>query len=425
MSATWTNQAAAEQPNFVVLFADDLGFGDVGSYGATDIATPYIDELASGGVRFTTFYSASPVCSPSRAALLTGKYPERAGVPANVGNGIHDGLPPTQITLAEALAPSGYTSALIGKWHLGRFKGRRPQDQGFDHFFGFLGGVIDHWSHTNYWNEDRWQIGHDLWENDNEVFRPGQSMTQLITEETLTFLDANHQRPFFLFVSFNAPHWPIQPAREYLERNMHLASPRREYAALVSQLDDAVGKIVHRVNELQIRNRTLILFLSDNGPSVEQPANFGGGSAGQFRGHKKSIFEGGIRAPLIANWPGKIPQGISQGVPVIVMDLFPTLTRLAGVELPNDIDGVDIWPLMDGSQSDLTERPLIFKWQNQQAVRLGKWKLVRNPRLHDGSGVSLPVEALYDLVADPGETTDLSQENPQLAVQLRQLLDSR
>lgn len=194
---------------------------------------------------------------------------------------------------------------------------------------------------------------------------------------------------------------------------------------MVSQLDDAVGEIVHRVNELQIRNRTLILFLSDNGPSVEQPANFGGGSAGQFRGHKKSIFEGGIREPLIANWPGKIPQGISQEVPVIVMDLFPTLTRLAGAELPNDIDGVDIWPLMDGSQNDLAERPLIFKWQNQQAVRLGKWKLVRNPRLHDGSGVSLPVEALYDLVADPGETADLSQENPQLVVQLRQLLDSR
>jgi arylsulfatase A-like enzyme len=291
---------SAERPNVIVIMSDDQGSVDAGCYGGADLATPAIDKLAAQGVRFTQFYAAAPVCSPSRAGLLTGRYPLRAGLVTNAAappiNGNFDdgtrGLPGEQITLAEMFKAAGYATAHIGKWHLGYAKGMTPNEQGFDYSFGFMDGCIDNYSHFFYWAGPN---RHDLWRNGKEVFYDGQFFPELMVAEAARFLETNKDRPFFLYFAVNMPHYPYQGYAKWLRHYKDLPYPRRLYAAFVSTLDENLAHLLDRVDQLGLRDNTIIAFQSDNGHSTEERGHFGGGSAGPYRGAKFSLFEGGMQ----------------------------------------------------------------------------------------------------------------------------------
>ncbi|MCH9022208.1 MAG: sulfatase-like hydrolase/transferase, partial [Planctomycetes bacterium] len=294
---------AIEKPNVVLIFTDDQGTIDVNCYGSKDLYTPNLDKLARRGVRFTQFYVGAPVCSPSRAALLTGRYPQRAGLTSNAGG--NRGLPPQQFTIAEMLKENGYRTALFGKWHLGEAPQMSPISQGFDQFFGHKKGCIDNYSHFFYWSGPN---VHDLWKNDTVHWEDGKYFPDMVVREAVRFLEENKNHPFFLFLPFNIPHYPLQGQKKYRQMVSHLAEPRKSYAALVSTLDEKIGLVIDKIDQLGLRENTIIIFLSDHGHSVEVRTNSGGGSAGPYRGHKFTLWEGGIRVPCIISWPGQIPQ---------------------------------------------------------------------------------------------------------------------
>ena len=271
---------ADRPPNVVLIFADDLGTLDLNCYGSKDLHTPHLDGLARRGVRFTQFYAASPVCSPSRGALITGRYPQRAGVPGNVGIGAR-GLPPEEVTIAELVAPSGYRRALIGKWHLGQVIEHGPLDQGFETFFGHKKGCIDNYSHFFYWSGPN---VHDLWRDKVEHFEDGTHFGNLVVREATKFIENHKTEPFFLFLPLNIPHYPLQGLAHHRARYQSLPEPRRSYAALVSTMDEKVGEVLAKIDELGLRDSTLVIFMSDHGHSTEVRTMSGGGNAGPYRG---------------------------------------------------------------------------------------------------------------------------------------------
>lgn len=424
------------KPNFVIFYTDDQGWGDLSCYGATDFRTPNLDALANSGVRFTGWYSNAPVCSASRASLMTGRYPQRAGTPGIFGSGrAAPGMPPDEVTLAEALKPAGYRTGLMGKWHLGGGPEFRPNQQGFDEFFGFHSGCIDNYSHIYYWGQGG-QKGrppfHDLWRNDAEVWENGQFFTELVTREAVRFLGENRSRPFFLYVAYNLPHYPTHPLERYWERVKHIQDPqRRTQAACVAAVDDSVGTVVAELKRLGLLENTLIFYSSDNGPSEEQ-RNFlddsmrfyRGGSAGPFRGHKFSLFEGGIRMPAVMSWPGILPSGKVLDEVGATMDIFPTFVNLAGAEMPRDrvMDGKDVFPMVArGAPSPHRDQPVFWANGNQRAVRRGQWKLVLNPRF-DSDETAKDQVFLADLEKDRGEKTNLADKNPDLVKELTGLI---
>jgi len=401
------------KPNVVLFYADDLGYGDVGCYGCKDIQTPHLDALAASGVRLTNYYSAAPICSPSRAALLTGLSPQRAGVPGNVraGKGVV-GLRGDRLTIAELLKQQGYATAIFGKWHLGTAKQSHPNGQGFDEFFGHLYGCISFYTHIFSWDRRLGPV-HDLWRDGKEVREDGKYMTHLITREALRFLGETKGRPFFLYLPYNAPHYPMEAPKRWLDKYRHLGTNRQPYAAMISCLDDSIGQIVAWVRELGLINATLFIFASDNGPSNEartkvdkkgpQP-----GSSGPFRGSKFSLLEGGIRMPCIASWQGRIEPGTVLDEPAIAMDALPTIAGAVGAKCPEGLEGRSHWP--DAPGGERPERALFWESCGQRAVRRGRWKLYT--RIRKGK------PQLYDLQADPGEKKDLAADRPELVKEL-------
>ncbi len=409
-------------PNVILILSDDQGTLDLGSYGASDLSTPHLDSLAKQGIRFTQFYAAAPVCSPSRGAILTGRYPQRNGV---VGNS--QPLNPDEITIAEMLKNAGYVTGQFGKWHIGHGRpdehyatGPGPNDEGFDESIGFLSGVVDYWSHFNYggaaWGDPPRR--HDLHYNGTEIWRSGVHTGDLIVDESLDFIRSHSDQPFFVFAAFGSPHYPMQPYDKYMEMYEHLDMQRRQYAALVSTMDEQIGRLLDGIDKMGLRENTMIIFMSDHGHSTEARADFGGGYAGPFRGAKFSLFEGGIRVPALISWPGQIPEGEIRHQMGIGMDWLPTIAHYADVPLPNNqIDGKSLKPLIENRS--LATPHDVMHWhrpgnqKDQWAVRQGDWKLVVNPSDTDRSSVS-EHEAIFlsNLKTDSTETINLALSEP-------------
>ncbi len=419
-----------KQPNILVIVTDDQGHADLSCMGAPDFRTPHLDSLASAGVRFTDWYAASPVCSPSRAAIMTGRYPGHAGVRSILaGHRMTSGLLPEVPTLAAALKPLGYRTTLAGKWHLGVAEECRPHNHGFDHWKGFLAGCIDYYSHIFYHglaNKTNMVAPvHDLWEDNREIWENGRYSTEWITDYAVHTVReaAKTDDPFFLYVGYNAPHFPLHAPSEYLDRFPDLPPERRIMAAMLSAVDDGVGAILDELDRNGIREDTCIVFMSDNGPSRET-ANwlngcetpYHGGQTGALRGHKFSLFEGGIRVPGLICWPRRIPAGQVIAQPACGIDLFPTLLTAAGGD-PSayNLDGIDLLPmLIEGAP--LPPRDLYWEMNGQTAIRRGTWKLVLHGQLREGAQ---PEDVfLSNLDDDPGEQINLRDEYPEITAAL-------
>ncbi len=427
----------AKPPNVVLFLTDDQGYGDLSCMGATDFRTPHLDQMAARGARFTDWYSNSPVCSPSRAALLTGRYPGNAGVRSILaGHRTATGLPPGVPTLATALRDLGYQTAMFGKWHLGLAPGSRPEDHGFDEWFGFLAGCIDYYSHIFYWGMNRGGPGndptHDLWQGGVEVFENGRYFTDLVTERAVAWLRqaAKSGQPFFLYVPYNAPHYPMHAPKEHLDRFPDLPPDRRIMAAMLSAVDDSVGAILAELERQGVLEDTCCAFTSDNGPSREtrnwldgRTDPYYGGTTGGLKGHKFSLYDGGIRMPAILTWPARVPAGQVLDAPCASMDIFPTILAAAGGEPGRyELDGTDLLPHVADGQP-LPERDLFWEMNNQTAVRRGKWKLVLNGQLVEGAP---PEDAVHlaDLQADRAESTNLKDEHPDVTRELTQAAET-
>ncbi len=396
---TSTCAAAERKPNFIIILADDMGYGDASCYGSTEVETPQLDRLAQRGMRFTDFHSSGNVCSPTRAGLVTGRYQYRAGLAGVVNadpnlEAHHGGLQPQEVTFAEALKSKGYATALIGKWHLGYAKKYNPTHNGFERFRGFVSGNIDYISHY-----DRMGV-HDWWHGIERVEEAGYS-THLITQHALTFIEENRGRPFCLYVAHEAVHAPFQGPNDPAVRgpdakkNSDLSPKNMAFRAMLAEMDSGVGQIVDKLAELQLTEDTFIFFFSDNGPAA--------GSAGPLRGRKGSDWEGGHRVPAIACWPGKINAGVVSSQLAISLDLMPTMLEMAGVQPhpQRKLDGVSLSPVLLRGES-LGQRKLYW---NHKAMRDGKWKLIVN-----GKGANKEV-GLYDLETDIGETSNLAASN--------------
>ena len=424
------NHSKAERPNFVVIYTDDHGYADLGCYGSTDVKTPHLDALAESGVRFTNWYSNSPVCSPSRASLLTGCYPQRVGVSHILGGGRSaPGLCTRHVTLAKALKSLGYTTGIFGKWHLGVAPEFRPNAHGFDEFFGFLAGCVDYYSHLFYYELAHGvNPVHDLWHNNKEVWHNGEYLTELLTKKAVEFIHRS-QEPFFLYVPYNAPHYPMHAPKKYLDRFPDLPPDRRIMAAMISAVDDGVGEIITALKQKGVYENTVIFFSSDNGPSCENRNwldgtmdPYYGGSAGIFRGHKGCVFEGGIRVPAILSWPRRIPSGYVCHKVGVMMDIFPTFLELAGAPMEYEVDGSSIMPMI------LHDAPtphdyLFWEYDGQLAVRHGRWKLVLNSRLSFDPSFIEECH-LADLEVDPAERVNLRDSYPEVVAELSEAVTS-
>jgi arylsulfatase A len=426
---------AADQskPNVIVILSDDQGSVDAGCYGAKDLRTPAVDSLAARGVRFTQFYSAAPVCSPSRAALLTGRYPWLAGMPNNgpappteaddqLDTLTGEGLPASEITMADMFRAAGYATAHIGKWHLGPGAGHKPLDHGFDYSFGFMGGCIDNYTHFFYWDgPDR----HDLWENNQRVRMPGRYFPDLMVEKAEAFIEQHRDRPFFMYFAMNMPHYPYQGEPKWLDYYKKLPYPRNLYAAFVSTLDERVGRLVDYLEKNGLRERTILVYQSDNGHSVEERAHHGGGSSGPYRGAKFSLFEGGIRLPAIISWPGHLPEGEVRGQIAHGCDWLPTVAEICEVALPKAaLSGRSLLPVIRSAAAPTPHDFLQWRLQDQWAVRQGPWKLLHDPR--DPSDPRKPELFedhwfLANIEDDPGEHTNVAAQHKDIVERLQKL----
>jgi arylsulfatase A-like enzyme len=412
-------------PNVLVVICDDLGYGDLGCYGA-EYGTPNIDRIAGGGVRLTDWHGNAPVCSPTRASLLTGKYPQRVGVPANAPQGRPEtvsniGLEPEETTLADALSGAGYRCGAFGKWHLGSTERDDPLANGFDEWFGFLSGCVDYYSHTMVWQQSHGTPPyHDLWEGQEEVWHNGEYLTDLITDRAVAFIEDSPD-PFFAYVAFNAPHYPMHAPAEYFDRFPDLSGDRRTQAAMVAALDDAVGDLLDTLEREGVGDETLIVFTSDHGPSREVRNHldgsrdpYNGGKTGGFRGEKFSLFEGGIRVPGIVRYPDAFAGGRDCDELAATMDVFPTVLDYCGLSVPDDADGKSLRPVLEEDAETPHDR-LYWAFGDQLAVRDGDWKLVVEGREVGDDPVA---RHLADLESDPGESTNRVDEHREFAGEL-------
>lgn len=405
--------AAPVRPNIVFILADDLGYGDLGCYGATDVRTPHLDRLAREGVRLTDFYANGPVCTPTRAAFMTGRYQQRVGGLewAIYPGAKHLGLPGAEVTLAEMMREAGYATALAGKWHLGYTADRAPNAQGFERFFGLLSGNHNYFTHRENNGEA------DLWLDTRPVAMEGYS-TRLITRHALDFLAAMQTRPFFLYLAYNAPHFPIQ-GPEDADRQVTLTEwaqgTRATYIKMVEALDAGIGEVLAALERHGLATNTLVVFTSDNGGdrfSRNVPLARGKGMLG----------EGGIRVPCLARWPGRIPAGKVSSQVGITMDWTATFLNLAGTKPPRGraLDGKDLLPILAGDKRGV-KRTMFWRrvgpnWvTTHRAVREGNWKLIleRNGK-----------RELYDLSRDIGETNNLAEIETAKVGRLSRMLDN-
>lgn len=395
-----------QRPNFVVIVADDLGYRDLSCYGCLDFQTPHIDQLAAHGIRCTAGYVSHPYCSPSRAGILSGRYQQTFGHEHNPPyreDDLEIGIDAETDLLPDLLRAAGYQTGLIGKWHLGAGPPFRPTRRGFDEFYGFLGGGHDYFRFVpggkNY--------DSPLWRDGAPTDDPVTYLTDDLTAEAEAFLERHSHHPFCLMVMYNAPHSPDQVTDDYLARVADIPHPgRRRYAGLVQGVDEGVGRIVARLASLHLTERTLVIFLSDNGGRRDVSDNR------PLRGNKGWLHEGGIRVPFLFSWPGTLPRGTVVDQPISALDLLPTALAAAGVPAPEKCDGVDLSPLFRGDSHTPPHETMFWRVAGGAgfAVRAGDWKLV-----HD---IGMDHPALYRLSSDPGEDLDLSQEYPERAAEL-------
>jgi len=399
--------ATARKPNVIIIFTDDQGTIDMNCYGAKDLVTPHMDRLAQRGVRFTQFYSAAPVCSPSRVGLLTGRTPQHGGLSGNVGLEA-EGMPSSQVTIAEEFKRAGYNTAHIGKWHLGHHPETIPNGQGFDYSFGHLVGCIDNYSHFFYWSGPN---KHDLWRNGKEIFCNGKFFPELMVNEASEFIEQNKNDPFLIYFAMNTPHYPYQGSPEWLEHYQDLPYPRNLYAAFLSTMDEYIGQLLKKVDDAGLTENTIIVFQSDHGASQEVRAHSGGGNAGPHRGAKFSLYEGGIRVPAMISWPGNIPENVVRNQVATGCDWYPTLMELCEIP-PSDhpLDGRSLLPIIRSEKAPTAHQR--FHWKSGQAiaVREGRWKLIMT-----GKRVEL-----YDLPNDLGEAQNLAEKFPEIVKRLQE-----
>ena len=417
-----------ERPNVIILFTDDQGTLDANCYGSTDLYTPNIDKLAATGVRFTQAY-AHTVCCPARAMLLAGRHPQRSGVhfwtqgDLNAAKGINMAL--GEVTLAEALKPAGYRTALYGKWHLGAHRDYGPRKQGFDEFFGIRDGFIDNYNHhflhgTGF---------HDLYEGTTPVKASGEYFPDMMVRRALRFIDENKDQPFFLYVPFNIPHYPEQALKRFEAKYADTKDEaRRSYGAIVSTTDHYIGQIIDRLEANDLRDNTIVIFMSDNGHSEETGNKIrvdnhrsglprghfygasGGGNTGKWLGQKSSFLEGGVRVPAIISYPARLPQGEVRDQAITAMDWMPTVLELCNVPLPDvELDGSSLLPAIKSAATKSSYEVLHWQWGNRWAVREGEWKLLGR----DDKGRSL--HNLKDLQP---EKKNYLKEKPELVAHL-------
>ena len=398
-------RAQRSQPNVILIYADDLGFGDLSCYGSR-INTPNLDRMSQQGARFQHFYSASAVCSPSRAALLTGRYPARSGITGILGPGDRAGLPDSETTMAQMLKNAGYRTMCVGKWHLGSQPQYMPTNRGFDEYYGIP------------YSNDMWP--RPLMQN-LDVVEPTanlNTLTQRYTEQAVSFIARAKESPFFLYFPHTFPHIPLGASPRFRGK-----SKRGIYGDVVQELDWSVGQVLQALEDNGLDGNTLVMFSSDNGPWYQ-------GSAGMLRGRKGETYEGGMREPFIARFPGMIPEGVSCDGVATTMDILPTLARLCGAPLPaNQLDGVDIWPMLTGRQQEVDRDVfLYFDYLFIQCARLGAWKLHvarynYPPWYPDPSGgrrnLPLPHPELYNLYDDPEESYDCAPDYPEIVADIR------
>ncbi|MFC6102525.1 sulfatase family protein [Olivibacter domesticus] len=419
--------AKGDKPNVILIYSDDQGWADLGSYGATDLLTPTLDSLALRGTRFTQFYAASPICSPSRASMLTGRYPQRAGLPemASSKEGV-EGMPAEQYTMGELFQDAGYATAHIGKWHVGYTPQTMPNAQGFDYSFGFMGGCIDNYSHFFYWAGPN---RHDLWRNGKEIDESGRFFPDLMVEEAGAFLENNKTNPFFLYFAINIPHYPLQGEKKWLDyyREKGVASPRDKYAAFISTMDEKIAMLLAKLKALGLSENTIVIFQPDQGFSEEERTFGGGGSAGIYRGSKFSLLEGGVRVPAIISWPGHIPENEVRDQLAANIDWYPTLAEYCQIPLPErKIDGKSLVKVINGKHEPSAHEA--FYWQSggskddpQWAVRQGDWKLLHNPMQVAPQELDKQKYMLINLAEDPSEKRNVSQKYPDKVLALKAL----
>jgi arylsulfatase A len=416
-------------PNVVIIYADDLGYGDLGCYGS-NVPTPNLDRMAKEGARFTNFYVAQAVCSASRAALLTGCYPNRIGIRGALSPNNPTGINPKEQTIAEVLKPRGYATAIFGKWHLGDREPFLPPHHGFDEYLGL--------PYSNDMRKAPKSQGGGSRElpliegtKTVEIDPDLSKLTTLYTERAVKFIDANKDRPFFLYVPHTMPHVPIAVSDKFKGK-----SPRGMYGDVIMEIDWSVGQILDKLKSAGLDEKTLVVFASDNGPWLRYGDH--AGSSGPLREGKGTSFEGGVRVPGIFRWPGKIAAGRECAEPVMTIDLLPTIAKLAGAEVSPErkIDGLDIWPLIAGEPGAKSPHEALYiYWINDlQAIRSGKWKLhfphdYRTAPNRGTGGVVGPQGtektelALFDLEADIGETKNVAAENPEVVKRLQALAE--
>ncbi|MDE0577303.1 MAG: sulfatase-like hydrolase/transferase, partial [Opitutales bacterium] len=417
---------AKDKPNVIVIYSDDQGSVDANCYGSKDLATPTLDKLAATGVRFTQMYSPSAICSASRAGLLTGRFPPRAGVPGNVSS--HKGkagLPTEEVTMAEIFKHAGYATAHVGKWHLGYTPETMPNGQGFDFSYGHMGGCIDNYSHFFYWVPPNL---HDLWRNGVEIWEDGRYFGDLMVRECTTFMDNNSKRPFFMYWAINWPHYPLQGTDKWREHYKDHPHPRDKYGAFISSMDEIVGKVVSHVEKMGLRENTIIVFQSDHGHSIETRTFGGGGSSGPYRGAKGSLFEGGIRVPSIVSWPGKIPEGEVRSQMATGCDWFPTLAELSGAKLPkgHKLDGKSLVEVISDGATPSPHKSFYWQLGKQSVVREGNWKLLHSPNDNNRPEGREPSGKVFlaNLTEDPGESKNLAKKHPDVVNRLTELKQS-
>ncbi|MFM8878451.1 MAG: sulfatase-like hydrolase/transferase [Verrucomicrobiota bacterium] len=436
LAGFWADRSmVAEQrpPTVVLIYCDDLGWGDLGCFGAAKIRTPNIDRLAKQGTRFTSFYVAQAVCSASRAALLTGCYANRLGIHGALGPKQKIGLHPDEMTLAEVLKPRGYATAMFGKWHLGRPKEFLPTRQGFDEYFG-LPYSNDMWpNHPSAAKGTYPPL--PLIEGDRVIEEmPDQSqLTHRYTERAVSFIERNSRSPFFLYLAHSMPHVPIFASSRFAGR-----SRQGLYGDVIEEIDWSVGEVMRALKRHRLEDNTLVIFTSDNGPWLSYGEH--GGSAGPFREGKGTSFEGGIRVPCVMRWPGHIPKGRTNDTPLMTIDVLPTVARLAGADLPpRKIDGLDVWPILRGDRVTTHPHRAYFIYYNQGdllAVRSGDCKLFfphtsQTLAGKPGGTQGLPASyqrlavgtELYNLRQDPAETSNVIDQHPAVVAGLTALAE--
>ncbi len=421
--------SAARQPNILLIVSDDQGYMDLGSMGSGDILTPRLDTLAAEGVRLTSYYAAFPVCTPSRVALLTGRYPQRNGTYDNFRNDrVNDGyryplyeyaISPERILgadtrevlLSQVLSEAGYATAVFGKWDLGSLQRYLPLQRGFDDFYGFVNTGIDYWTHERYGVPSMYRRNAPT-EQDKGLYT-----TELFERETLRFIDEHKADPFFVYISYNAPHGassldrgirgfvqaPGKCLDQYPSPDGLAAERRHKFMAAVTCMDSSIGRVLDRIDEHGLRQDTIVIFVSDNGAG-------GGGDSGPLRGRKGQMFEGGVRVPFLMRWPGKIAPGTVSDEFLTALEVFPMLVKAAGSSLPEDLelDGFDMLPILQG-QAKSERESMFWERQGEYGARLGHWKLVHSRR---GGG-------LFDLSEDLAESNDLTKELPDVHERVR------